>query len=522
MQRKPKILLVDDDLKNLKILSVILSEYFELQLVQFGQDALVSVEAFNPDIVLLDIMLRDIDGYEVCQQIKSKTQPKIPKVLLVTARSGLEDRLRGYKAGADDYVVKPFNDEELLAKIQVFSRLIEEEDKRKQAEEELRNSELKFRSVFSNLNDCIILLDQKGIIVDGNNKASELIGDTKNNLIGKKLIEFIPDIQSDGKKSLDALSEIFRISENQKFFQNYQWLLKKKDNSLLDIESSISPLNIGDKVYFQVIIHDISDRIEYEETLKRNIEEIQDYSSTRDLIATVVHDATTFSSQMTQSLESEIIPLLEKNLIQSDDWVVELMNSVIETHSNSMQCLAFLKSLLSINSKNKDLEPISSVDLVKQAISLLSYNLMNENIQWSIDYEPGQKMMVMGNSQLIRVFMNLIANASDALKRFETQDPKIRLSITSVEESVIISIHDNGPGIKPELLKNIRKGIQVSTKGKGGTGFGIIGASKVIKTCRGQIAIESEGGRGTSFVVTLPKAKDVQEEEVDLEGIDLF
>lgn len=522
MQRKLKILLVDDDLINLKILSVILSEDYELEKVQFGQDALVSVKKFKPDIVLLDIMLPDIDGYEVCQKIKSNLQQRLPKVLLVSARTGLEDRLKGYKAGADDYVVKPFEDEELLAKIQVFSRIVEEENKRKQVEEELRKRELKFRSIFSNANDCIILMDPQGVIVDCNNKTSELLGYSKNSILGKKLIEFTPDIQSDGKKSLDTLSEVFNVSENRKPSQSYQWQLINKDCTILDIETSISLLNIDNEIFFQAIIHNISERKEYEETLKRHVEEMQDYSNTRDLITTVVHNAKKFSTQMTQSLESVIIPLLEKNLIQSDDWVVDLMNSVIETHSNSMQCMDFLESLLSINSKHEDLESISSVSLVKQAISLLSYNLMNENIEWSLDYGPGQNMMIMGNSQLIRVFMNLIANASDALRKFETKDPKIKISIKTADENVVIAIHDNGPGIKPEMLSNIRKGIQISTKGKGGTGFGIIGATKVIKTCRGQIGIESEVGTGTTFIVTLPKAEDVQEEEVNLDGIDLF
>ena len=91
------------------------------------------------------------------------------------------------------------------------------------------------------------------------------------------------------------------------------------------------------------------------------------------------------------------------------------------------------------------------------------------------------ELFILGNTHLIRVFMNLIANASDALSKSETDQAKITIKITETEDKAIISIHDNGPGIKPEVLVLIRKGIRISTKGKGGKGSGEVSGDPKIE-----------------------------------------
>ncbi len=79
---------------------------------------------FGPDVVLLDVMMPGIDGYETCRRLRALPRPAgPPKIIMVSARAMVEERLRGYEAGADDYVVKPFDEDELLAKVRVYARL---------------------------------------------------------------------------------------------------------------------------------------------------------------------------------------------------------------------------------------------------------------------------------------------------------------------------------------------------------------------------------------------------------------
>jgi len=123
-----KILVVDDDPLNLEILEEILSEKYTVRTAETGEDAIQVLPEFNPDLMLLDIMMPGIDGYEVCRRIRSDHRYYLLKIILVSGKSMLEERLQGYEAGADDYIVKPFVDEELEAKIQVFLRLKRSEE----------------------------------------------------------------------------------------------------------------------------------------------------------------------------------------------------------------------------------------------------------------------------------------------------------------------------------------------------------------------------------------------------------
>lgn len=117
MQEKSKILAVDDNLINLAIIKELLGSQYNLMTVSTGIDALKMAQEFRPDLIILDIMLPDIDGYEVCQQIRKSSLLRYTKIIMVSAKAMTSERLKGYQVGADDYLTKPFDGEELLAKV---------------------------------------------------------------------------------------------------------------------------------------------------------------------------------------------------------------------------------------------------------------------------------------------------------------------------------------------------------------------------------------------------------------------
>lgn len=122
-QQKQKILIVDDDPLNVEIVEEILGDLYDFRSAFSGDEALDEIADFLPDLVLLDIMMPGIDGYEVCRRIRNNEKLSLTKVILVSAKQMLRDRLDGYRAGADDYISKPFEPEELMAKIKIFLRL---------------------------------------------------------------------------------------------------------------------------------------------------------------------------------------------------------------------------------------------------------------------------------------------------------------------------------------------------------------------------------------------------------------
>lgn len=119
-----RVLVVDDILPNVKLLEAKLtSEYYDVLTATNGMDALKRVEADSPDIVLLDVMMPGMDGFEVCQKIKSNPDTAHIPVVMVTALTDASDRVRGLQAGADDFLSKPLNDTALLARVRSLVRL---------------------------------------------------------------------------------------------------------------------------------------------------------------------------------------------------------------------------------------------------------------------------------------------------------------------------------------------------------------------------------------------------------------
>jgi len=117
VQEKSKILAVDDNSINLAVIEELLGSQYNLMTVSTGIDALKVAQEFRPDLIILDIMLHGMDGYEVCQQIRKSSSLRHTKIIIVSAKAMTSERLKGYQVGADDYLTKPFDGEELLAKV---------------------------------------------------------------------------------------------------------------------------------------------------------------------------------------------------------------------------------------------------------------------------------------------------------------------------------------------------------------------------------------------------------------------
>lgn len=120
MVSKQKILIVDDDNNIAELISLYLTkECFETMIVNDGESALTAVDSFAPNMILLDLMLPGIDGYQVCREVRSKSATPI---IMLSAKGEIFDKVLGLELGADDYMEKPFDSKELVARVKAVLR----------------------------------------------------------------------------------------------------------------------------------------------------------------------------------------------------------------------------------------------------------------------------------------------------------------------------------------------------------------------------------------------------------------
>ena len=120
MASKQKILIVDDDANIAELISLYLTkEFYEVRIVEDGEAALQVFDTFQPNLILLDLMLPGIDGYQVCREVRAKAN--VP-IIMLSAKGEIFDKVLGLELGADDYMMKPFDSKELVARVKAVLR----------------------------------------------------------------------------------------------------------------------------------------------------------------------------------------------------------------------------------------------------------------------------------------------------------------------------------------------------------------------------------------------------------------
>lgn len=133
MNQNAVILIVDDNLQNIQVLGTTLMQCgYQIHVAQNGLQALEKVEAILPDLILLDVMMPELDGWKTCERLKQQASTREIPVIFLTARTDSEDIVKGFELGAVDYIAKPFNAKELLARVNNHLKLVQLNNERKE------------------------------------------------------------------------------------------------------------------------------------------------------------------------------------------------------------------------------------------------------------------------------------------------------------------------------------------------------------------------------------------------------
>lgn len=275
------IVIVDDNPTNLGVLFDFLTDSgFKVLVAQDGESALQKVEYAHPDLILLDVMMPGIDGFETCRRLKNNETTQDIPVIFMTALSETVDKVKGFSLGAVDYITKPVQQEEVRArlethltlrnlqkKLQVQNlQLLEKIREKEQAEELRRRAEEKYRSIFENATEGIFQATPNGRYITANPALARIYGYPSPE-------EFIAQISDIGKQ---LYVEPMRREDLAALMQRYDTLsdvesqVYRKDGSMIWISENIRTVKDanGNLLYYEGSVADITERKQAEASLR--------------------------------------------------------------------------------------------------------------------------------------------------------------------------------------------------------------------------------------------------------------
>ena len=575
------ILVADDDAatRGLATGMVELRDYLYIEAAD-GRDAWEKMQADPlPDVVLLDLTMPDMDGLDVCRRIRERESARNTFVILATDRHGHDDIKKAFAAGIDDYLIKPYDEEDLFIRLEIairqimFRREIEQRlmvaerdndgdfrdvTERETIEKTLRESEAVFRSVAEAASEAIISFDRRRKIFSWNKAASTMFGYDEDEIIGQEIDVLMSQIA--GKDAVASFNELITTGRSRLSQKGMEMVGRRRDGSVMVIEVSVAPWSSGVEQFFTAIVRDVSERKNLEESLLRktsklekaqaelertNLDLIKSYSELKEtqsrilqqekmasigqLAAGIAHEINNPMGFITSNLGS-----LEKYVERISEYLDYVSSEVGNLDEGVITRIVEHRKKLKIDYIRDDIlqlikESQEGAGRVKRIVQdLKSFSRLDEkeykyadindclestlNIVWNelkykakVIRELGKLPQVMCYpQQLNQVFMNLLVNAAQSIEK--QGEITIRTSLDHDDINIVVA--DTGCGIPEENLGHLFEPF-FTTKDVGkGTGLGLSIAYDIIKKHGGDIKVESQIGRGTTFSVRLPLVEE--------------
>ncbi len=248
-KERPLVLIVDDTMMNIDLLADVLGEDYRLGIATNGVKALDFVKKNKPDLILLDIMMPEMDGFEVCRILKANTQTRTIPVIFITALSDTENVARGFQVGGCDYIPKPFHAVEVKARLKAKLNEL---------------NQLSFvENIFHTSLEGIVIADQDMIVIKVNPMASTILGYEEEELVGQSLA--VLQTRDRGDTSRD----IHTLLDETDHWSGELWN-RRKNGEIFPQKLALSSVrNLwGEVINFVAVFHDMSEIKRHKDELK--------------------------------------------------------------------------------------------------------------------------------------------------------------------------------------------------------------------------------------------------------------
>ncbi len=415
------ILVVDDTPANLEVISEALADAgFDVAIATNGERGIQQAQVSQPSLILLDVMMPGIDGFETCHQLKSIEATKDIPVIFMTALSDTTDKVKGFSLGAADYITKPFQEAELIARVKTHLKLYH---------------------------------------------------------FTKNLEQQVADRTAELKATLEKLqSSQLQLIQSEKM-------------------AALGQLVAG-------IAHEVNNPIGF---LNGSIRNAQEY--TRDLLCHL---------RLYQKHYPHSNDEISEHAIETDlEFLVEDFPRLIDSMQGATDRIKTISDSLRNFSRSDAIEkiPADIHDGLDSTLMILKYRLKANDQRPEIKVCRCYGELPLVNcfpGQLNQVFMNILANAIDALdeahQKKQQQTSQIYITTKTLNSDWIeIAIKDNGPGIPPEIQAKIFEPFFTTKPVGKGTGMGMSISNQIItEKHNGKLLCNSSPGQGTEFLIQIP------------------
>ncbi|MGE5658429.1 MAG: response regulator [Actinomycetota bacterium] len=508
--KKAAILIVDDTPSNLEMLIDFLEDSgFKVAVAEDGESAVELAEYAPPDLILLDILMPGgIDGFETCHRLKKNQATQEIPVIFMTALSERIDKIKGLNLGAVDYITKPLEHEEVLARVNIHLHLqdltkqLKEKNKRLEQEIQQRQQvELELREQAALLNitaDAILVLDLHNKIRFWNQGAQRLYGWTVEAALGKNAAQLL--YRGENLSQFENNQKI--LAESGSWQGELSQVTKAGKELIVASRWTLMRDDEGQPKSILVVNTDITEKKQLEVQFLR----VQRQESIGILASGLAHD---LNNALTPILAS--VQLLQNKL--SDKQSQHLL-TILER--NTRRSADLIKQVLLFARGLEGEHTLLEVERLIAEIAQIFKQTFSKAIEIRTEILTPNLWTICGDAtQLHQVLMNLCINACDAMPeggilRISAQNVWIgsksaRLNIDAkVGPYVVITVSDTGTGIPREILEKIFEPFFTTKEVGKGTGLGLSTALGIIKSHGGFVKVLSEVGKGTEFQVALP------------------
>ncbi|MGD9209656.1 MAG: response regulator [Desulfobacteraceae bacterium] len=568
-------MIADDDITSLKLLQKMLEKMGNSVIITMdGVEAWAKYNELKPRIIISDWVMPNMDGLELCRRIREKSTDNYTYIIIVTSKNKKVDLIEAFTAGADDYISKPFDPEELKVRIKNSERILGLEDRHKKLQRILMRSRNKLRTVLDGLYEEIAAIDRDNRILSLNKAAVKALGGQYNDLIGKNCFELnkklSEPIWSDGVERLSQ--QVFTSGSAEFTLDQYEYASGHHRFK----QQSILPVIEEDGRVEQIIIVSRDITQEYKKT--NEIKQLNDKLKKTTVLVNAKNMKLEKALKQLEETQAQIVQSEKMASIgQLAAGVAHEINNPIGFVSSNLRTLGeyrddlekiinqYREFLRNLAAEDFELPPtyISQLNQIKETEEKIDIDYIQEDIEELVkdcldgterirkivldlkdfahpgEDEPKDTDINNGIDSTLNVVYNELKYKAKVIKKYGDlplvqcyphqinqvfmnifvnaaqaieKTGEITIETQSLDDGVEIRISDTGCGILKENLTRIFDPF-FTTKDVGkGTGLGMNIAYNIIQKHHGSIIVDSKLGQGTTFTIRLPLTLPISEE----------